>query len=181
MTPAALVAVLAGGRGRRLGGAKPTALLGGRPLVEWPLAAAREAGLGAVVVAKAATPLPPLQAPVWIEPDEPSHPLAGLVFALERAGAPIVAVACDMPHVGAELLARLAACDGSAAARADLPFPARYEPSALPVLRDVLAREGPAREALAALAPAELGAPPEALRGVNTADELAAAAERLGG
>ena len=181
MTPPALVAVLAGGRGRRLGGAKPTAVLGGRPLVEWPLAAAREAGLEAVVVAKAATPLPALEAPVWIEPDEPSHPLAGLVFALERAGAPIVAVACDMPHVGSELLARLAGADGTAAARADLPFPARYEPSALPVLRDVLAREAPAREALAALAPAELGAAPEALLGVNTAAELAEAAKRLGG
>ena len=178
MTPA-LVAVLAGGHGRRLGGAKPTALLGGRPLVAWPLAAAREAGLEAVVVAKAATPLPPLDVPVWIEPDEPSHPLAGLVFALERAGGPVVAAACDMPHVGADLLARLAAAEGAAAARADQPFPGRYEPAALPVLRDALARAAPVREALAALAPAELGAPPEALLGVNTPEELAAAARVL--
>ncbi len=179
MTTPALVAVLAGGRGRRLGGAKPTALLAGRALVEWPLAAAREAGLEAVVVAKAATPLPELEVPVWIEPDEPSHPLAGLVFALERAGAPILAVACDMPHVTGSLLRALAGADGMAAARADHPFPARYEPSALPVLRDVLAREAPAREALAALAPAELGASPEALLGVNTTEELAAAAARV--
>jgi len=35
-----LVAVLAGGRGRRMGGAKPLAELAGRPLVEHPLAAA---------------------------------------------------------------------------------------------------------------------------------------------
>jgi len=89
--------VLAGGRGRRLGGAKPTAELGGRPLIAWPLAAAREAGLEAVVVAKAATPLPSdLDVPVWTEPDEPVHPLAGLVHALERAdGRAVVAVACD--------------------------------------------------------------------------------------
>ena len=40
----------------------------------------------------------------------------------------------------------------------------------------MLAREAPAREALAALAPAELGAPPATLLGVNTAEELAAAA-----
>lgn len=175
----ALVAVLAGGRGRRLGGAKPGADLAGRPLVAWPLEAARAAGLEAVVVAKARTPLPPLDVPVWTEPDEPSHPLAGLVFALERAGGPVVAVACDMPHVGAELLARLAAAEGTAAARADHPFPARYEPAALPVLRDVLAREAPAREALAALAPAEIGAPDAALAGVNTAQELAVAAARV--
>jgi molybdenum cofactor guanylyltransferase len=179
VTPAALVAVLAGGRGRRLGGAKPTAELGGRPLVAWPLAAAREAGLDAVVVAKAATPLPALDVPVWIEPDVPSHPLAGLVFALERARGPVVAVACDMPFVGADLLARLAAASGTAAARADHPFPARYEPAALPVLRDVLAREAPARVALAALGAAELGAPPDALAGVNTPEELTAAATRL--
>ena len=132
--------------------------LGGRALVEWPLAAAREAGLEAVVVAKAATALPLLEVPLWIEPDEPSHPLAGLVCALERAGGrPIVAAACDMPFVGAELLARLAAAGGAAAARAGHPFPGRYEPSALPVLRDALAREAPVREALAALAPGRAG------------------------
>ena len=181
MTLPALVAVLAGGRGRRLGGAKPVAELGGRPLVAWPLEAARAAGLEAVVVAKAGTPLPELDVPVWIEPDEPAHPLAWLVFALERAGGrPVIGVACDMPHVTADLLARLSAADGAVAARADLPFPARYEPSALPVLREVLEREAPAREALAALAPAVLGAPPEELHGVNSPSELAAAAARVG-
>jgi hypothetical protein len=85
-----------------------------------------------------------------------------------------------MPHVTADLLARLAGAEGTAAARADLPFPARYEPSALPVLREVLGREGAAREALATLAPAVLGAPPEELHGVNTPEELAAAAARVG-
>jgi len=180
VTPAPLVAVLAGGRGRRLGGAKPVAELGGRPLVAWPLEAARAAGLEAVVVAKAGTPLPDLDVPVWIEPDEPSHPLTGLVFALERAARPVVAVAVDMPFVGAELLGRLAGAQGAAAARADQPFPGRYEPSAVPVLRAALERRAPVREALAALAPAELGAPPEALRGVNTPEELAAAARVSG-
>ena len=181
MTAPALVAVLAGGRSRRMGGPKAVLPLGGRALVEWPLAAAREAGLEAVVVAKAATELPLLEVPLWIEPDEPSHPLTGRVCALERAGGrPVVAAACDMPFVGAALLGRLAAADGAAAARAGDPFPGRYEASALPVLRSALAREAPVREALAALGPAELGAPEGALIGVNTPEELAAAAARVG-
>ena len=38
----ALVAVLAGGRGRRMGAPKPLAELGGAPLIERPLAAAAD-------------------------------------------------------------------------------------------------------------------------------------------
>ncbi len=80
-----IVAVLAGGRGRRLGGAKPLATLAGAPLIARPLAAAAAAGLPAVVVVKPATRLPALDVPVWEEPDEPVHPLLGIVTALERA------------------------------------------------------------------------------------------------
>lgn len=52
-----LGAVLAGGRGSRLGGAKPTAELAGRPLISYPLAALAAAGLEAFVVAKPSTDL----------------------------------------------------------------------------------------------------------------------------
>jgi molybdopterin-guanine dinucleotide biosynthesis protein A len=184
---AAFVAVLAGGRGRRMGGAKAAAVLGGRPLVAWPLAAAAAAGLEAVVVAKRATALPPLDVPVWLEPDEPAHPLTGLVRALE-SGRPVVAVGCDMPFVTGALLARLAAIDGAAAPRVEgrlEPFPARYEPAALPVLRAALAREAPLRAALAELAPVELelgafGDPARLVRSVNTPDELADAERWVG-
>ena len=188
MTAAAVVAVLAGGRSRRMGMAKATAELGGRPLVAWPLAAAAQAGLEAVVVAKPGSQLPALAVPVWREPAAPSHPLAGLVCALERAeGRPVVAVACDMPFVAPELLARLAAIEATAAAtrvggRLE-PFPGRYAPAALPVLRAALEREAPVREALAALAPAELGEaelrafgdPARMVASLNTRAELAAA------
>jgi molybdopterin-guanine dinucleotide biosynthesis protein A len=54
----ALGAVLAGGRGRRIGGAKPTADLAGRPLISYPLAALAAAGIEAFVVAKPDTELP---------------------------------------------------------------------------------------------------------------------------
>jgi molybdenum cofactor guanylyltransferase len=101
----ALAAVLAGGRGRRMGGdSKPGAELGGRPLIAWPVAAALAAGLETVIVAKRSTPLPAAGVPVWHEPDDPTHPLAGVVAALERAGRPVVAIPCDMPLLTPELL-----------------------------------------------------------------------------
>jgi len=69
--PGPIVAVLAGGRGLRIGGAKPTRPLAGRPLISYPLSSARAAGLEAVVVAKPDTALPQLQERVIGEPDEP--------------------------------------------------------------------------------------------------------------
>jgi molybdopterin-guanine dinucleotide biosynthesis protein A len=115
----AIVAVLAGGRAERLGGAKATAVLGGRPLACHPLAAARAAGLEAIVVAKASTPLPEMAERVVHEPDSPIHPLCGVLAALDfaalRSPAPdVVLLACDMPFLAPELLSWLAALDGPA-------------------------------------------------------------------
>jgi molybdopterin-guanine dinucleotide biosynthesis protein A len=175
-----VVAVLAGGQGRRLGEPKPLADLGGRPLIAWPLAAARAAGLEAVVVAKPSTPLPALDVPLWTEPDEPQHPLAGLVRALEE-GRPVVAVGCDMPYVTREALSALAAASGTAVF-GDQPFPGRYEPGSLDALRAALARSAPVREALAALDPERL--PLTDVRvttSINTPQQLAAARRELAG
>jgi molybdenum cofactor guanylyltransferase len=171
-----IVAVLAGGRSRRMGAPKPLAQLGGAPLIERPLAAARDAGLDAVVVAKAGTPLPD-GLTVWREPDEPFHPLLGVVTALERAGGPVVAVACDQPFVPAALLARLAH-GNEAAVEADgriEPFPARYEPAWLPELRAALEREASMRKTLEALGPATMEWDAAALRSVDTPEQLAEA------
>jgi len=79
--------VLAGGAGTRLGGGKATVQLAGRALVEWPLAALAGARIEAMVVAKPDTDLPALKVPVLREPDEPRHPLLGIVTALRAAGA----------------------------------------------------------------------------------------------
>ena len=146
-------AVLAGGASRRMGTPKATLELGGRPLLEYPLAAVQGAGLEPAVVAKPDSPLPPLAVPRWNEPAEPSHPLTGIVAALTAArGRPVLAVACDMPFVTAELVADLAARGD----RADLVLPetrerlhpllARWDPALLPALHEALAREAPLHE-----------------------------------
>ena len=173
-----LAVVLAGGLSRRMRRPKATVSLGGRPLIAWPLSAAADAGLEAVVVAKPGSPLPPLEVPVWEEPEAPAHPLTGLVAALERAGGPIVALACDMPFVTAELIARLAALRGAAAPRGEA-FPARYEPPALPALRAGLARDAAVQEVLAELGAAAIDAPAGALIGVNDPEALARAEAAL--
>ena len=172
----ALAAVLAGGRARRMRGAKTLAQLGGEPLIARPIAAATAAGLEVVVVAKAGTPLPPLDVPVWREPDEPVHPLLGIITALERAGRPVLAIACDMPFLTSDVLARLAAGPETAVRTGDrvAPFPARYDPAHLPALRVALAREASVQSTLTALAPAVLdGVGDRVLANINTPEELA--------
>jgi molybdenum cofactor guanylyltransferase len=111
--------VLAGGAGRRIGGDKCTVELAGRPLVLYPIAALRRVCEQVVVVAKQDTKLPQLagEAEVWIEPDEPRHPLAGIVHALRTASARrLLVLACDMPLVPEDLLrALLGAAEGAGA------------------------------------------------------------------
>lgn len=184
--------MLAGGAGSRLGGGKATLPLGGRPLIAYPIAAARAGGLEPVVVAKADTELPPLDCRLIVEPDGPRHPLAGIVAALEQMADPLVVVPCDAPFLTGELLARLA-CERSAPALAVEaagrlhPLVGRYTPATLPALRAALERGGSARDAFAAaggvpLAGCELaglGDPERLLDNVNTAEDLATAKRKL--
>ncbi len=170
-------AVLAGGRGSRLGGAKATALLDGRPLISYALAAMAAAGLDAFVVAKPDTELPPLTgaaiggnvgaigdrgtagAEVVLESAKPSHPLVGIIAALRHADRPVVVLAGDMPFASPSLLASLA--NSSHDAPLVVPAPggrpeplqARWSPALLPELEAALVREEPLRRTVAALAP----------------------------
>jgi molybdopterin-guanine dinucleotide biosynthesis protein A len=189
----AIVAVLAGGRGERIGGAKPTRELAGRPLIDYPLAAARTAGLEAIVVAKRDTELPSgLAEPLIIEPDEPRHPLCGALAALEHAGrtspeAAVVLAGCDTPFLTGALLGWLAAALEpaillEAEGRAQ-PLPARCSAADAPLLRDGLATEEPLREVFQSLSPAivdeqalaHFGDPRRLCFSVNSAEDLATA------
>jgi molybdopterin-guanine dinucleotide biosynthesis protein A len=156
-----IVAILAGGRSRRMGQPKPSLELDGRPLISYPLAAARGARLEPWIVAKRGSELPPLDCRVLEEPDEPRHPLLGIVTALRAARpAPVIAVAADMPFVTGELLSGLAAQGTTAAVAAAgrlQPLLARYDTAALEPLEGALAAEASATAALAELEPETIG------------------------
>jgi molybdopterin-guanine dinucleotide biosynthesis protein A len=193
--PGAQIAVLAGGRGSRLGGEKPAAELDGRPLISHVLDAARGTGLPVLVVAKPDTQLPAIDVEVLLEPAEPRHPLAGVLAALRAlpgsdSSTGVLAVGCDTPFLTASLLRWLAARDGAVALRAEgrlQPLPARYPRSALATLERSLATNGSLRGALGELSPyvveerelARFGDPRRLCFNVNDADDLRRAGELL--
>lgn len=173
------MAVLAGGRGRRIGGDKALVPLLGQALISYPIAAARAAGLSVVVVAKRATRLPALGVDVLLEPDTPLHPLVGIITALEHHDA-IIAIPCDMPFLKADTLAALAAAPGEVATLwPGLPLPALYRRALLPRLEHALEDHASLRSTQAGAASA-LPAATHAREqmAVNTPADLTAA-ERL--
>jgi molybdopterin-guanine dinucleotide biosynthesis protein A len=152
--------ILAGGRGRRLGGAKATVLLGGRPLIAYALDALSAALAEVVVLAKADTELPSLPGTtVWIEPQRRHHPVVGIVQALGLAGGRAVLVcAGDLPFVTPALVRELAATDpdGAPAVLASAegclqPLLGCYQPRAVELLRPD--DERPLRDQVAELSP----------------------------
>ena len=177
--------MLAGGVGSRMGDGKVCAELHGQPLIAYPLAAMAEAGLEAIVCAKPGDQLPPVDALVLREPEQPRHPLCGIVAALRAGeGRPAVVVACDLPFVAAGLIRLLAEAperlvvptlDGR-----PQPLLARYEPSLLPELEAALEREEPLTRTVESLNPrlvgedelAQFGDPRRLLFNVNDPNDL---------
>jgi molybdopterin-guanine dinucleotide biosynthesis protein A len=164
--------VLAGGAGRRIGGAKATVELCGHPLITYPLKALSAVLDDVAVLAKPDTKLPGLPGvTVWIEPDAPQHPLVGLLQALALAEhRAIVVCALDLPFVSVELISRLAHGDDldtpavlAAHGGRMQPLLGRYEPRAA----DLLPRPGPEVSLMEAVA----GIGPRLLE-VNDPDEL---------
>jgi molybdenum cofactor guanylyltransferase len=169
---------------------KPAALVGGRPLVSYPVAALTAVCERVAVVCKSATKLPELEgAERWDEPARPRHPLTGIVHALERAGGPVLVCAADMPFVTPDacrsLLHAVRAGDGSPAVVAVSdgvlqPVFGLYAPAALEDLR--AAEPGaPLTRTVEALDPVRVALPPALVRSVNTQEELAEAESLLGG
>lgn len=175
--------VLAGGRGRRIGGGKAVVELHGRPLLSYPVGVLKAELSEVVVVAKADTELPSLPGvTVWVEPDEPRHPLAGIVYALVAAqGRPVLVTAGDLPFVTPALVRRL--LDADAGGRPAVvprsggrlqPLLARYDAAAIAPLSLALDRPpGPLTEAVQALEPAVLDCDDDApFFNVNVPEDL---------
>jgi molybdopterin-guanine dinucleotide biosynthesis protein A len=187
-------AVLAGGCGSRLGGSKPAAELAGRPLASYPAAALAGVCERVAVVCKPGTKLPELGAWVstelvrWDEPEEPRHPLTGIVHALERAGGPVLVCAADMPFVTADALRTLLQGAGGASAPAVVavadgvlqPVLGLYAPAALHKLREA-PEDAPLSQTVESLEPARVALPPTLVRSIDTPEELAEAEELLAG
>jgi len=145
-------AILAGGFGRRIGGAKAVVQLCGRPLVCYPLQALQAALPEVMLLAKADTKLPSLRGvTVWVESDPRRHPLVGILEALSVAsGRSIVVCAADLPLITPGLIARLATVAvGEAPAvvvrcqQVVQPLLGLYTPAAGPLLGRALAGGDP--------------------------------------
>ena len=184
--PPVIGALLAGGSGSRLGaGSKAAAPLAGRALAAYPAEA-----LGAVcervaVVCKADTQLPDLPGTErWEEPDEPRHPLTGIVHALVTADGPVLVCAADMPFVTADACRTLLGAAGTSpavVATADgvlQPVLGLYAPAALDVLR-AAPPDAPLTRTVEALDPVRVALPAALVRSVNTPAELAEAEAQL--
>jgi molybdenum cofactor guanylyltransferase len=183
MSAAAAGVVLAGGLGTRMGEPKATALLAGRPLVAYPIEAMRAVCDRVAVVCKRDTELPELDVETWIEPDEPRHPVAGIIHALERVAGPVLVCAADMPLITPQALHLVAAGRRSTAAVAAVggrlePLLGAYAPDALGPLREA-PPDQPLRDTAASLAPALVVVAPEVVFNINTPADLAEAERRL--
>jgi molybdopterin-guanine dinucleotide biosynthesis protein A len=183
-------AILAGGRGLRIGGEKAIVELHGKPLICYPVEAAREVLSRVAILAKTGTRLPPLPGvDVWIEPEYPRHPLVGITQALALAGGrPVLICAGDLPFVTPGLIRRLvkvnpgrapavvASCEGRMQ-----PLLGCYQPRALELLAPP-AREGTGRlmDAVGAINPVMLEVDdPDELFDIDSPDDLLMATAML--
>lgn len=144
--------VLAGGKSTRFGSDKASALLRGRPLLQWVVDAVSGVASAVVIVTARGQVLPPVTSPLSLaiveDLYEAQGPLAGLVAALQAVTTPLAfACSCDSPLIQPGLVRHLA----GAAHDADVvcpivgghpqPLVAAYRPSTcLPVFREHVER-----------------------------------------
>jgi molybdenum cofactor guanylyltransferase len=178
--------VLAGGLGRRIGGHKAVVELAGTPLIFYPLRALQATLTDVRVMAKPGTALPQLPDGVrtWTEPEEPQHPLVGIVEAL-RLAAPrsVLVCAADMPFLTGEVLKRLAEAEPGGAPAVVAAHDGALEPllgvywqRAAELLAPAAAQATqPLRAAVAGLKPRLIKIDAGTVFNVNTAADLARA------
>jgi molybdopterin-guanine dinucleotide biosynthesis protein A len=95
------IAILAGGRSRRMGRDKASLDLGGETWLERIIDAALEVSRSVVVVGRHGA----RDDIAWLQDEEPGlGPLGGLRTALAHLGRPVLLVGCDMPRVNADAL-----------------------------------------------------------------------------
>lgn len=162
MTDEAIGAVLAGGRGRRMGGDKVSLEIGGQTLVRRAVDTLRLTGLDIALVLRLHQPVPLTAHTVAVVRDkiEDAGPLGGLHALLGWLSVEwALVMPCDQPFVAPELLRELLAqanedVDAVVGRSADVvePLPGVYRRTCLPAVEEALARgERSLRELLASL------------------------------
>lgn len=195
--PRLLGAVLAGGAGKRFGGPKGPADVGGRSLVS--RAVETLSAVVSPVLVVSSRPVGPVDAAVIPDLTPGAGPLAGLEAALVEADARgldgVFLLACDLPLVEPGVVRAVAGALGTAGAVAPArtgggvePLCAAWAVGSLAAVREALASGDRSLHALfravggTALAPTELpGGPGNAFLNVNTQEDRARAEEALAG
>lgn len=162
---------------------KAWALLGGRPLIWYPVQTLLSVCDQVAVVCKPQTILPKLDTERWEEPESSQHPLVGICHALRRAEEPILVCGADMPFItGSDcrrLIAALREPAVCAAAGGRLePLFAIYTPSCVSSLQEWGASTALTR-AVSALDPATICVCAENVQSINTRAQLAWAQAKL--
>ncbi len=110
------IAILAGGKGSRIGGGKPELRLAGRKLIDRAIEQARGWSDRIVVSLRSPNQAGPLATPCIADAPDVGGPLAGLAAGLAWArdwGADgLLTIPCDMPFLPADLASRLMSAIG---------------------------------------------------------------------
>lgn len=101
--------ILAGGRGMRIGGDKPSRLLGGRPLMQWTIDALEHVADEIVIALAPGQPAPQIHARVpaiaCVDLLPARGPLTGIYTGLDASrGDYIIVAPCDTPFIAPALL-----------------------------------------------------------------------------
>ncbi len=105
MSAALTVAILAGGRSRRMGCDKALLRVGGVPMLQRVIHAARSLGDQQIIVSNDSEAHAPFGWPLWPDAFPDAGPLGGLATALRHADTPhLLLLACDMPFLTPGLL-----------------------------------------------------------------------------